>query len=136
MAAKEPPPPHADHSRTHRLAVRTSTLGARFAGRRWFPLWGIVEHVGRKSGKTYSAPVAPRRVSGGFVIALPWGSSVDWVRNVQAAGKATVVWKGRRWPVERPEVLDQAGALFAFRHGLAAVVRRVGWTEFLRLHDA
>ena len=55
-----------------------------FAGR--VPPWVIVRHRGRTSGRLYEVPLASFRVDGGFVFALTYGSSADWVRNIQAAG--------------------------------------------------
>jgi deazaflavin-dependent oxidoreductase (nitroreductase family) len=48
------------------------------------PIWSIVEHVGRRSGKTYRTPVSVFRTRDGVAILLPYGTDRDWVRNVQA----------------------------------------------------
>src|SRR5690349_9785296 len=52
----------------------------------------IVQHVGRKSGRTYETPVRATTSDDGFVITLPYGTDSDWVKNVMAAGKATLVY--------------------------------------------
>ena len=65
------------------LAV-TNRITSRFAGR--LPGFGIVTHVGRKSGKVYRTPVNVFRAPEGFLIALTYGRESEWVRNVLAAG--------------------------------------------------
>src|SRR5687768_13299362 len=64
-----------------RIARVTNPVMLPLAGKRWNPIFAIVEHRGRKTGRPYAAPVAARRVSGGFVISLAFGAQVDWHRN-------------------------------------------------------
>jgi deazaflavin-dependent oxidoreductase (nitroreductase family) len=45
-----------------------------------------VEHVGRRSGRTYRTPVNAFRDGGRVTIGLAYGPGVDWVRNIRAAG--------------------------------------------------
>ena len=42
---------------------------------------------------------------GGFMIALPYGSRTNWLRNVLASGSATIVHEGHSYAVERPEIV-------------------------------
>lgn len=65
----------------------------------------VIEHVGRRSGKTYETPVDIIETTTRLLIALPYGARTDWLRNVLAAGSATVVSGGERIPVERPAVV-------------------------------
>lgn len=80
------------------------------AGRKHFYA-GVIRHTGRRSGKRYTTPVvilpAP---DGGFVIPLPYGREVDWLRNVLAAGRATVTVGGETHDAADPEVIDAAAA--------------------------
>ena len=69
-------------------------LMLRFAGREG-SYDAIVQHVGRTSGKSYRTPVVATPIKDGFVIPLPYGTNVDWLRNIQAAGGATLHWNGR-----------------------------------------
>ena len=79
------------------------------AGRRhWYA--AVIQHTGRKSGKSYSTPVVALRVTGGIVVPLPYCSGVDWLRNVFAAGSATITTKGRTYHVARPEIISAATA--------------------------
>jgi len=59
-------------------------ITSRFANR--LPGFGILTHVGRKSGRLYRTPVNVFRVPEGFLIALTYGRDSEWVRNVLAAG--------------------------------------------------
>ena len=78
---------------------------APLAGRRhWYA--AQIRHTGRKSGKNYSTPVVAVKVSDGVVVPLPYGSGVDWLRNVLAAGDATITSNGRTYHVIQPKVID------------------------------
>src|SRR3984893_13093163 len=65
------------------LAI-TNRIASRFAAR--LPGFGIVTHVGRKSGRLYRTPVNVFREPDGFLIALTYGRECEWVRNVLAGG--------------------------------------------------
>jgi deazaflavin-dependent oxidoreductase (nitroreductase family) len=72
---------------------------------RYLPGFGVVSHVGRRSGRTYRTPVNLYRRRDGYVIALVYGADSQWVRNVLAAGGADVETRGRRVRLVGPEVL-------------------------------
>ncbi|CCH76169.1 conserved hypothetical protein [Nostocoides japonicum T1-X7] len=97
------------------LVRGTAPVARLLAGRRWFPIWAIVHHRGRRSGTAYEVPVAivPGSGSGTFLIGLPWGPSTNWARNVLAAGSATVTWKGKDWLATNPRLIgpDEAAPL-------------------------
>jgi deazaflavin-dependent oxidoreductase (nitroreductase family) len=65
----------------------------------------VIRHVGRVSGRPYETPVGPVAVGDDYLIALPYGPGTDWVRNVMAAGGATLVHEGRQVSIDRPEVV-------------------------------
>jgi deazaflavin-dependent oxidoreductase (nitroreductase family) len=71
---------------------------------------GVIEHTGRRSGKTSTTPVVVERIGDGFIIPLPYGTKVDWLRNVLAAGRATVRVHGETCHAVEPEVIDAAAA--------------------------
>ncbi len=52
--------------------------------------YAVVHHVGRHSGRMYSTPVVVESTPNGFIIPLPYGSDVDWCRNILAAGRCTI----------------------------------------------
>lgn len=80
------------------------------AGRRhWYA--ARLEHVGRRSGLARATPVLARPLRGGFAVPLPYGTDVDWLRNVQTSGRATLVVDGTRYAVEQPRVLPTAAII-------------------------
>lgn len=66
----------------------------------------VVRHVGRSSGQEYETPVQVVAVDDGFAIALPYGPNTDWLKNVVAAGSATLVHDGAVRPIDRPEIVS------------------------------
>lgn len=71
---------------------------------------GVIEHTGRRSGKAYTTPVVIERLDDGFLIPLPYGTGVDWLANVRAAGRATVRVHGETCDVVQPELIGAATA--------------------------
>ena len=84
---------------TARVFNRFSRL---FAG--WLPGFGIVEHTGRESGKRYRTPLNVFRDGDDWIFALTYSSDVDWVKNVQAAGRCTLVTRRRRVELVNPVI--------------------------------
>lgn len=72
---------------------------------------GVVRHRGRRSGRVYETPVEPFATDDGFVIALPYGTASNWVKNVLAAGSAMLVTEGRTYDVDRPEIVPLGDVL-------------------------
>lgn len=55
-----------------------------------------LEHVGRRSGRTYRIPLNAFRSGDTVTLALTYGPGVDWYRNVVAAGGCRIRM-GRSW---------------------------------------
>jgi deazaflavin-dependent oxidoreductase (nitroreductase family) len=70
----------------------------------------VIQHVGRTTGRAYETPVGAVATDDGFVIALPYGSNTDWLKNVLASGSAAIVDEGSVYDVDRPEVVPIAVA--------------------------
>jgi deazaflavin-dependent oxidoreductase (nitroreductase family) len=83
---------------------RSNAVILLMAGRRFSP-WVVLEHAGRRSGRTYRTPLVTFRHGDGFVFILAYGNSVDWCRNVLASGHAVLIRKGQRIRLDRPEVI-------------------------------
>src|SRR5712692_4120219 len=66
------------------VAAFNLAVTSRFAAR--LPGFGVLTHVGRKSGRVYRTPVNVFRAPEGFLIALTYGRESEWVRNVVDAG--------------------------------------------------
>ena len=81
----------------------TNPLIGRFAGSAGS--LGLLEHRGRKTGKSYRTPVMAFRAPEGFAIVLTYGERVDWLRNIQAAGEAVLIWRHRRFALSHPEIV-------------------------------
>ena len=117
-----------------RAAKQFNKVAVRLAGRRFLPLWALLRHRGRKSGKGYAIPVAPIPTDTTFVIALPWGRETDWVRNVRAAGGCSIRWKGVEYDCTDPTFVDQEVAAATARGLTRRVVRRGAFPHgFLQL---
>ena len=96
-------------------AKQLNKVVVRLAGRRFLPLWAVLRHRGRKSGKQYAIPVAVIPTETTFIIALPWGRGTDWVRNVRAAERCTIRWKGADYECTDPMFVDKDVAAAAAR---------------------
>jgi deazaflavin-dependent oxidoreductase (nitroreductase family) len=103
------------------------------AGTRWLPLYGVLEHRGRRSGKLFRTPVVVRPTPDGFVVPMPWGDTTDWYRNVRAAGGCQVRWKNRVYVVSEPKVVDLTAGKAAFSGFQRSAMRRFGIQKALRL---
>jgi len=103
------------------------------AGARFIPVWAVVRHRGRRSGRLYATPVAIQATADGFVVPLPYGERTDWCRNVLAAGGGTVRWNGAEHIVEQPRVVDAAVGLAAFNAIERPLLRLFGTRRFLML---
>src|ERR1700747_369637 len=105
----------------------TNRITGLFAG--WLPGFGILTHVGRKSGKVYRTPINVFRASNGFIVALPYSSQSDWGKNVLAAGGCELKTHGKKYQLSAPKVVrDPSRKRFPFLVRL--VLRTVGATEY------
>src|SRR5262245_45927629 len=96
---------------------------------------GLITIRGRKSRLPRTTPVAIIEVSGRRWVWAPWGD-VQWVRNLRAAGRATITARRRREEVIATE-LDAAGRVGFFRDVLGPLARGVGpwFVWFIRTVD-
>jgi deazaflavin-dependent oxidoreductase (nitroreductase family) len=111
------------------LAV-TNRITSRFAAR--LPGFGILTHVGRKSGKVYRTPVNVFRAPEGFLIALTYGWESEWVRNVVTAGGCQLETRRVRYQLSSPAVVHdptrQRFTLF-----VRVVLGIIGANDFMQL---
>jgi deazaflavin-dependent oxidoreductase (nitroreductase family) len=95
---------------------------------------GLITVRGRRSGLPRTTGVAIIESSGRRWVWAPWGD-VNWVRNLRAAGRATITVHGRRQDVEATE-LDAAERVEFFRDVLGAIARRTPFgVPFIRFVD-
>jgi deazaflavin-dependent oxidoreductase (nitroreductase family) len=70
------------------------------------PGYGLLLHVGRKSGRTYRTPLNVFKAPGGFAIVIAYGHESDWLRNVRASRGAEVVKRGKRYTLSNPRIVS------------------------------
>ena len=61
----------------------------------WAPTMGILEHVGRRSGRRYRTPLTVFSTADGVAVLLTYGPNRDWLKNVAAADGADMRRYGR-----------------------------------------
>jgi len=105
----------------------TNPIQRMWAG--WAPSFGIVEHVGRRSGKPYRTPVTVFNTDvdgkAGVAILLTYGPDRDWLKNLVAAGGGRMRRHGKTFGIVDPRVVTRDEA--------AAYVNRRARTVFARL---
>ncbi len=107
----------------------------RLAGGRYLPIWALLRHRGRRSGRTFATPVAARRIAGGFIVPLAWGENADWCRNVLASGDCVIRWAGAEHHVEGATVVGPDEGMAAFRSFERRSLRAFGVKRFMLLRD-
>lgn len=101
------------------------------------PTFGILEHVGRRSGKTYRTPLTVFPTGDGVAIMLTNGPDRDWLKNITAADGGRMMRHGRTFGVADPRVVSKSVAAQHVRgvsgwlfprlpfEGVAVLLRRV-----------
>ncbi len=96
---------------------------------------GLITIRGRKSGLPRTNPVAIIEVQGKRWIWAPWGE-VHWVRNLRAAGRATIRKHGRTDEVRATELNEEQRIGF-FRDDLGGLARSIPFgVWFIRTVDS
>ncbi len=96
----------------------------------------VIRHVGRTSGRAYETPVDVVVTDDGFLIALPYGTRADWVRNVLSAGSATIVHRGEDVAVDAPGITATSDVAHQLPRRTLRTLRLFGVTECLRVRRA
>jgi deazaflavin-dependent oxidoreductase (nitroreductase family) len=95
---------------------------------------GLITVPGRKTGLPRTTPLAIIRVGDRRWVWSPWGE-VNWVRNLRAAGLATITFR-RREEAVRADELTPDQRIGYFRDVLGPLVRRFpGGSWFIRTFD-
>ena len=96
-------------------------LTRRFAGR--IPPFALITHTGRHSGKPYTVPLMAFRGStpDQVIIALTYGETTDWQKNIQAGGPASLTTRGVTRPITGFRTADRAEA----RAAMPRIVHRI-----------
>lgn len=93
----------------------------------------LIRHRGRSTGASYETPVVAAETEDGFVIALPYGSRSDWLRNLLAEGSAAILHEGRTYELQDPEVVSIEGANAYFSAGDQRAHKIFGTDECVRI---
>ena len=133
--AAPPSPPPRLGGVLWRLARRTTMLTRPLAGRGWNPVFAVVLHEGRTTGRRYATTVAARRLADGFVISLAFGAQVDWYRNLRANRGGRIRLRGREYPVGAPETIDPQTGRAAFNPIQRLALRIAGIEGYIRVPD-
>jgi len=91
----------------------TGPAAARLGG------FGVLHHQGRRTGNEYETPLNVWRQGSEVIVALTYGSDVDWLKNARAAEGSIIVMGGKEVRVGRPEIIPE-------HEGLARVPKTVG----------
>jgi deazaflavin-dependent oxidoreductase (nitroreductase family) len=113
---------------TKRLPLTSAGHGSAYAS--------VVVHTGRRSGRRYRTPVRAVTTDDGFVVALPYGSNSDWVRNVLRRGGATMMYHGRVYELDQPRLVQLHDMETWFTHRDQRAHQLFRLTEALVAHRA
>jgi deazaflavin-dependent oxidoreductase (nitroreductase family) len=103
------------------------------AGR--LPGFALITHTGRRSGRAYHTPINVFRRDDYYYFPLSYGSDVDWLKNVLAAGQCSIRIRGRTVRLDEPELLIDPD-LRALPFVPRLIERWNGVTEVLRMRAA
>lgn len=92
-----------------------------------------IHHKGRGSGKEYVTPVWAARVGRSFFVQLPYGTHVDWCRNVLAGGGCALEHEGGRYDTVAPVIVPAAEAAPLLPPMVRRMHRMFGVESYLRL---
>ena len=93
----------------------------------------VIQHRGRTSGTPYETPIGPYATDDGFVVALPYGTTPDWLKNVMAAGSAVLIHEGDAIPVVDPEIISSDIAFAYIPQSEQRSLRAFDVDQFLRV---
>ena len=112
----------------------TNPIQRMWAG--WAPTFGILEHIGRKSGKPYRTPLTVFSTDDGVAILLTYGPNRDWLKNVQAAGGASMRRYGKTFALADPRVMSKAEATPSVKGAWRPIFARLPFEQAVLLRRA
>ncbi len=93
----------------------------------------VLTHVGRSSGKTYRTPLDAHPVDNGYIFILMYGSDSDWVKNVLAAGTASLKIDSDEFELASPRLVTKDVAWQQLPEATKAPPGFLRVTEFLQM---
>jgi len=98
--------------------------------------WGVIHHVGRRSGTAYATPIDAQLTPDGVVICMVYGLGADWCRNVLAAGQCTLTLNHQELALSAPRVMSLSQAEPRLSPERARFWRNIGIEHCLSLQFA
>ena len=98
--------------------------------------WGVVHHVGRRSGRPYETPIDVEPTSEGVLIPLVYGPEADWCRNILATSGCTLTRDGKDLELTEPQVISWQAAEPQLSAEKARFWRGIGIEHVLSLKTA
>jgi deazaflavin-dependent oxidoreductase (nitroreductase family) len=95
--------------------------------------FGVVTHLGRSSGRRYRTPVTVFPTQRGFLIALTYGTDVDWLKNVLAERGCRLTYRGRTFSLVHPRLVRGGVDIRSVPGPIRTFLRLLGVTDFLHL---
>lgn len=96
----------------------------------------VIRHHGRATGAPFETPVVALPTENGFVIALPYGTHSNWVKNVLKDESATIRHEGHTYRLDQPELISSMDVADVFSPADQRVQRWFGVDQCLRFHRA
>lgn len=78
----------------------------------------VVIHVGRSSGTVYQTPLDAYPTIGGYLLVVRYGPGSDWVRNILAAGGASLRVDGEEFYLDSPRLVSRDDAVIQLAPGV------------------
>ncbi len=98
---------------------------------RRLPPLAVLQHRGRRTGRSYDTPVQAYHTPDGWVVGLAYDHNSAWVLNLLAAGGGEMTRAGRRYRITQPRRVGRE----VYEHipvWAALQMRVVGIDEFLQ----
>jgi deazaflavin-dependent oxidoreductase (nitroreductase family) len=97
------------------------------------PGFAVLTHRGRKTGRSYGTPINVFRRGDDYFFFLTYGSDVQWVKNVLAAGSCTIETRGRVVELVEPELITDPELRPAPPHVRFIERRIAGVEQYIRM---
>lgn len=92
-----------------------------------------LEHVGRRSGRTYRIPLTAFRHGDEVTFALTYGPGVDWYRNVRAAGGCRIRMNGKILTLGAPRTIPTSVGMSRMPGPARLILPRAKVTDFVEM---
>lgn len=93
------------------------------------PPLAVLRHRGRRSGRTFEAPVLAFATERGHLVAMTYGHDPNWALNLLASGEGEMVRAGRTYAITEPRRRTDAHA--DVPGPIAAMLRAMDVHDFL-----